>query len=602
MTMKSLSRSEFIKTGSLGVAATVLATKTWGNHFYQVKGTDNELFVRLLRNNDESVSAYLNQNSERNNTNPVRTRSSTTEFAVLASSYCTSGSEYYKSVEVSKRLEKIIENLLELQQANGTLNSGGNIGSPPDTAFLLESLCPAATVLFKDETEEIKLLNGKLKEFLLKTGEALVSGGIHTPNHRWVVSAGLARLYALFGDERYVKRIDQWLAEGIYIDSDGQFPERSRNYAVVVDRSLITIAYILNRPELYVKVEKNLLSTYYFMEENGELITVDSRRQDQNFLLSIAGYYLEYRFIAIYNNNDFLAAVTRKIEALEEFEKRVLGLSLVYFLERPVLLEELPGEKELPTNYTQYFPITQAARIKRGKVTATIFGGNDRPIIIASGRSTNPTFFTFRKGDAILDYCRISTSFFNTGYFRADGLVKDGNTFRLHEKKEGYYFQPMPTDKINPNGEYKFSESTDKRFWSKMDFDSRQLSNVQTLETDIAIRENEGEFTLEISIKGTEQIDVVFELCFRKGGEFTHVVPAGNDDDYFLEEEYVTYKSGNDTIKIGPGKTEHKRISRLDGEMYSTHFGSIKGDGMHLYLTGATPFRHTLKISYLTGY
>ena len=595
--MKRISRGEFIKTGSLGVAASVIATKVWGQNFEEMLNIDNSLYNRLLKSNDNQVSEFLGLGSGETNPRYNRTRSSTTEFAVLASAYCTSGSVYYKSDEVLNRLEKIIEKLLEMQQPNGTLNSGGNIGSPPDTGFLLESLCPAATVLFNNETNESKKLNGNLKEFLLKAGEALVSGGIHTPNHRWVVSAGLARLYALFGDEHYVKRIDQWLAENIYIDSDGQFPERSRNYAVVVDRSLITIAYILNRPELYEKVEKNLLSTYYFLEENGELITVDSRRQDQNFLLSVTGYYLEYRFIAIQHKNEFLAAITRKIEALEGFDTRILGQSFVYFLERPVLLEELPGEKELPANYTQYFPLTQAARIKRGKFTATIFGGNDRPIIIASGRSTNPTFFTCRKGDAILDYARISTSFFNTGYFRAEGLVKDGDTFRLHEKKEGYYFQPMPPDKINPNGEYKFSESTDKRFWSKMDFDSRPISNVQILETDIAIRENEGEFTLEISVNGTDQIDVLLELCFRKGGEFSHVVQAGSDDDYFLEEGYATYKSGNDTIKIGPGKKEHQRIRGLDGEMYSTHFGSIKGDGMHLYLTGVTPFLHTLKIS-----
>ncbi len=594
--MKNISRGEFIKTGSLGVAATVLATKTFGNLIGQVAGTDNDLFVRLLRKTDEFVSTYLAQNSELKNLAPGRSRSSTTDFAALAAAYCTSGSEYFKSADVLKCMEKIVENLLELQQPNGTLNSGGNIGSPPDTAFLLESLCPAATVLFKAEWDEVKTLNGKLKEFLLKAGESLVTGGIHTPNHRWVVSAGLARLFALFGDERYVKRIDQWLAEGIYIDSDGQFAERSRNYAVVVDRSLITIAYVLNRPEYYEKVEKNLLATSYFLEENGELITVDSRRQDQNFVLPVTGYYLEYRFIALQKNNDFLAAVARKIETLENFENNLLKQSLIYFLERPVLLGELPVKKELPANYTQYFPVNQTARIKRDKVTATIFAGNDRPIIIASGRSTNPSFFTFRKGDAILDYARISTSFFRTGYFRAESLVKDGDNFLLHEKKEGYYFQPLPEDKINSEGDYKFSESTDKRFWSKMDFESRPLSNIQTLVTDIAISEKNGEFTLEINITGTDQIDVVVELCFRNGGEFAQVVPAGSDDDYFMEEEFATYKKGNDTIKIGPGKKEHTRIRGLDGEMYSTHFGSIKGNGMHLYLTGVTPFSHTLKI------
>lgn len=161
--MKKLSRSAFIKTGSLGVAATVLATKTWGSYFERESGTDDGLLNRLLQKNDEFVSSYLKQNSGRNNINSVRTRNSTTEFAVLASSYCTTISAHYKTVEVLKWLEKIVENLLELQLHDGTLNSGGNIGSPPDTAFLLESLCPAATVLFKAEWDEVKLLNGKLR-------------------------------------------------------------------------------------------------------------------------------------------------------------------------------------------------------------------------------------------------------------------------------------------------------------------------------------------------------------------------------------------------------------------------------------------------------
>lgn len=589
-----MNRDQFLKIGALGAWATWLTLDAWSNSSKEEEEIDTSLYQQLLAGNDKTVASFLRQLSTRSASGLSRPRSVSQAFAVLTASYTTPDSEFYLSEVVSSQMEELVSALLELQHLNGTIDAGGNRQSPPDTAFLLEYLCPAAALLRENGSEDTEKIRKQLDEFLLIAGEALVRGGVHTPNHRWVVSASLARLYALYPDERYLERIDQWLDEGVYLDTDGQFPERSRNYSRVEAFSLITIAHLLNRPELLEIVEKNLISTYYFLEENGELITVDSRRQDQNFLLSMSLFYLCYRYLAVVETNEMLAAVTRKIEGFEDFEQQVLSRSLIHFRDMPVLLQKLPTPEKLPGNYTRYFPLTHVARIKRGQITATIFGGNDLPVTVASGRSSNPTFFTYRKGEAVLEYARLSTSFFNTGYVRSEGVRKEANTYYLHERKEAYYYQPLPADKRNPEGDYRLSKSLDRRFWSKMDFENRPVSDVQTLETDITIQENNGEFEMKIQVSAAEGVQVTLELCFRSGGQLSNVRSTDNDDDFLLADGYATYQAGKDTIRVGPGMAEHEHIDRIDGELYSTHFGSIKGQGMHLFLTGYTPFSHTI--------
>ncbi|KOH45558.1 hypothetical protein [Sunxiuqinia dokdonensis] len=589
-----MNRSDFLKIGALSGLATCLAIESWSVNSREASEIDANLYRQLLAGNDKTVAGFLSEALVKPASGFNRPRSVSLTFAVLAASYTTSDSEFYHSEAVRKQLETLVSALLELQNLNGTIDAGGNRQSPPDTAFLLEYLCPAAALLRRDDSEETRQIRRQLDDFMINAGEALVKGGVHTPNHRWVVSASLARLYTLYSDERYLERIDQWLDEGVYLDADGQFPERSRNYSRVEAFSLMTIAHLLNRPKLLEIVEKNLISTYYFLEENGELITVDSRRQDQNFLLQMSLFYLGYRYLAIAERNEMLTAVTREIEGFDDFEQQVLSRALIHFLDMPMLLQKLPAYGKLPENYTKYFPLTQVVRIKRGLTTATIFGGNDLPVTVASGRSSNPTFFTYRKGQAILEYARLSTSFFNTGYVRSEGLKKDADTYYLHERKEAYYYQPLPANKRNEEGDYRLSESLDGRFWSKMDFENRPVSDVQVMETDITVQEHDGEFEMNIKVAAAEGVQVTLELCFRSGGKLSNVRSTNNQDDYLLADGYATYQAGTDTIRVGPGILEHESIDRIDGELYSTHFGSIKGEGMHLFLTGYTPFSHTI--------
>jgi len=552
---------------------------------------DKDIYERLIQANDQTVTKLLTKDLLKANL-----RSLSVRFAILTASYCTAGSNYYDSEVVSQRLEEILNCLLDEQRSDGTVDAGGNKQSPPDTAFLLDNLGPAAKVLATRNSEESLRLRKRLDDFLLRAGEALLTGGIHTPNHRWVISSALAQLYQIYGDQRYKERIEDWLSEGIYVDEDGQFPERSRIYSKVVDHALITIATIIDRPCLLDAVRKNLQTTFYLMEENGDLVSLDSRRQDQNLTISAVEYYWCYRFMANQFDDSFFAAVARKIEVLDRFEEYVMSASLIHYLDLSMVQKTMPQGVELPAKYDIDLVATNMIRMKRDRMTATIFAGNDFPLQIASGRSTNPTFFTFRKGEAVLEYARLSTSFFNTGYVRSHGLREDQNNIKLHEQKEAYYYQPLPRDKQNPRGDYELTESKDGRFWSKMDFEERAVSNIQKMETDITITENNGEIELALQVDAPKGVEVTLELCFKLGGQLSNVLESGREGDFFFKDGYATYRFRNDSIQIGPGIMEHQNIGRIDGESYSTHFGSIKGDGMHLYLTGIAPFSHVMTL------
>jgi hypothetical protein len=137
-------------------------------------------------------------------------------------------SVFYQSKEVLKEVEEATKALLKMQHADGTIDLlSTNFHSTPDTAFVLENIVPAYTFLKKSNTKGAETALELLKTFLKNAGEALAVGGIHTPNHRWVVSAALTKLNELFPDPRYLARIEQWLAEHIDLDPDGQYNEKA---------------------------------------------------------------------------------------------------------------------------------------------------------------------------------------------------------------------------------------------------------------------------------------------------------------------------------------------------------------------------------------
>jgi hypothetical protein len=513
----------------------------------------------------------------------------------LAGAYCAPESTYFKSQAVLAVLDADADKLLAAQHADGTIDSG-NLNSPPDTGFVVQTVCNALAVLRRMNLPELKSINDKLTKFVLAAGEALATGGIHTPNHRWVVSSALAQLNSLYPAAKYLDRIDDWLGEGVFCDADGQYEERSTGiYSRVVDNALITIARLLNRPQLLEPVRRNLAMTMFYMHPNGELETVGSRRQDQGLDAWISNYYLQYRYMAIKDQNRQFAAVARFAEqlGLDQAEDKI---PLTQFLAEPLYRQNLPEPEPIPADYSRVFSNSALARIRRGDTSATVYGGSDWPLGISSGLASNPTFFNFRKGKAVLESVRMIPSFFSEGDFRSSGMKVEQNRYSLHQETRIPYYQPLPKHLRNPQGDYPLT-AAGNRFWSKMNFPERPMSNIQTLEQKVTVTENAGVFELAFDVGGHDRVPVTIELAFRRDGELEGIEPgATRSNFFFLRQGTGRFHVGDDVITFGPGQADHETV-RMEGATYDLRQGPSQPDRFRVYITGFTPFKKTLTIA-----
>jgi hypothetical protein len=128
-----------------------------------------------------------------------------------------------------------------------------------------------------------------------------------------------------------------------------------------------------------------------------------------------------------------------------------------------------------------------------------------------------------------------------------------------------------------------------------MSFEKKPVSNIKKLKTTVTLVENNGRNELTFLVTDMEGITTTIELCFKDGGMLSGVTDLNDPyDNHFLEKGNARYEYKGDVIDFGPGAMAGKNITKLEGERYSTHFGSLRTEGMHVYITGVTPFKHKL--------
>jgi len=237
-----------------------------------------------------------------------------------------------------RRLVQAADALAAFQHEDGFIDlSQSNLHSPPDTAFLVEDLVPLCEVLRAAE-----------------------------PSDR------------LWPHESWRAEAQRYLDEGIDIDADGEFSERSTGcYNYVCDLALILIGRALGRDEYIDYADRNLEHMLWLLHPDGTLVTDYSRRQDRDQAVGVEHYLLLYWYRALMRGDGrFLAAAELGLKRMAGGGQGLGRLAkwLRYFSEageRPV-----PAPEPLPAEYEKRFDGVGVLRRRAGTQSLTLMAGS----------------------------------------------------------------------------------------------------------------------------------------------------------------------------------------------------------------------------------
>jgi hypothetical protein len=490
-----------------------------------------------------------------------------------------------------------IDALRSLQSDSGLFTGGDNLQSPPDSAFTINDACDTYAFLEAvAEAADVADMREKIAAIIHAGTEPLLRGGVHTPNHRWEISAALARIHRSFPNPSLTERASEWLAEGIDVDADGLYSERSPNYAAHVSNpSLTALASILDRPELESIVLRNMEATLTLLRPDDTVETVQSRRQDQNAPFPLAPYLAAFRAAAVATGRGDFADAARRAAADGVLDPELLGEALL----RPDLLEELPDASMRPTEASLFLGGVSLAARRTDLAESVLYGGSDYGGHgrIRSGLANNPTFCRLFAGDAVLDSVRLSREFFDVGPFRASAMHRTGDdTYVLEETVEAAYYQPVASVDRRADGRYDLVD--DGRFSASMSFPLRPRNAVRMTTSIVAALLPDG-VDLRVHIDAPT-LRWALEFGFREGGKVesgmldadgTWTLPTGRGSyrvggsriliwmtDAEPDPSPMQYQPGQDYGFLGSTDAVSGERVRIGGEAPSTFSVHIRAD------------------------
>jgi hypothetical protein len=206
------------------------------------------------------------------------------------------------------RILLTLDYMLGAQRETGLIDLRNvNYDSSPDTGFAVQILCTVYDLA--NEQELLQEVCQKIEQFVRKAVPSILSGGFHTPNHRWVIVGALSYAQAMFPDMSNESVIRQYIVEGYDVDAEGTYLERSVGvYDAVTNRSLLLFAdhwgIEADIRIAHKAIEANLDFNRYMVHADGTAETGLSRRQDYGTRKVPDTLVASYLHVAKRLNND----------------------------------------------------------------------------------------------------------------------------------------------------------------------------------------------------------------------------------------------------------------------------------------------------------
>ena len=501
---------------------------------------------------------------------------SISSVAPLGYAYLLAESRYYRSAELLQRILLATEFVRRHRQPSGCFDLlSTNFDSAPDAGFCLQAIAPvvfAARQQAADDEGAAQIAEA-LGEVVRTAVPGMIAGGFHTPNHRWVMVAAMAEAQVLFPELSVGETIEAYLNEGIDINADGEYIERSTGvYNAIVNRSLIRAAAALERPELLDPVRRNLDISFHLLHADATVVTSISKRQDRGTRVVPTGLADGYHALGHIDGNGFYAAMADYLA-----DKGGSGLvCLPNYVMNPAWRESTVEREALPESYARVYPTSGLWRVRRDVVSATAVAGLTTPFSVVCGQ-------------AELVAVKLASSYFATGQFIGEDFSAVEKGVRmLHKGRNGIY-----PEKQYMGGTYwlPIDEKVDAENWREVR-GRRDTYELPPLQVELTIEEVPGGFDLHVQTSGgLDGVPFQIECNFAPGGilQTDSALLEGNAGQVvFLKSGHGVYRVGNDAIQVGPGDMRHTMWRMRNSEVDAT--------GVRVLIALVAPLKRTLEI------